>query len=63
MIELLITLIVYCLILAIAYWIITQIPVPAPFTWIINVIFGIIALFLVLSLFSGHGPVFHLPAL
>lgn len=51
--SLLITLIVYLLIIAILYWIVTRIPVPAPFTWIRDVIFGIVALLLVLSLFGG----------
>lgn len=53
MLSLLISLLIICLILAICYWILSMIPVPPPFVWIVRVIFAIIALLLVLSLLWG----------
>lgn len=53
MITLLISLLVLCLIFAIAWWILNMIPVPAQFKWIVQVIFAIIFLIALVSLLTG----------
>jgi hypothetical protein len=57
MIQLLIWLIVLCVVVGIAYWIISQIPLPAPMNMVVRVLFGIIVLVCVLY-FAGSviGP-------
>lgn len=42
LISLLITLIIVGLILAIVWWAISQIPLPAPFNWIVRAVFALI---------------------
>lgn len=61
MVGLLIGLIVLCLVLGIAYWIVGQIPLPQPFRWIVLVVFGLIALLLVLNYMPAlpHGRYLH----
>ena len=49
MISLLIGLIILCLVVAVAWWIIRQIPIPAQFRWIVYVVFGLIVLLAVLN--------------
>lgn len=49
MISLLIGLIVLCLVVGIAWWIINQIPIPQPMRWVVTVVFGLIVLLIVLN--------------
>lgn len=49
MISLLIGLIVLCLVVGIAFWIIQQIPLPQPMRWIVYVVFGLICLLAVFN--------------
>jgi hypothetical protein len=48
-ISLLIGLIVLCLVVGIAWWIVGQIPIPQPMRWVVTVVFGLIVLLLVLN--------------
>lgn len=49
MLSLLIGLIILCLIVAIAWWIIQQIPIPPPLRWVVYVVFGLVVLLIVLN--------------
>ena len=60
MISLLVTLIIVCLILAIAWWVIGKLPIPEPFNWVVLVIFALIAILALLSLLPIGGTL-HLP--
>ena len=51
----LITLLVYLCILAIVWWVITQIPLPPPFRIVATVILAIIAIIMLLNLVDGGG--------
>jgi hypothetical protein len=48
MIGFLLALIVLCLILGVAWWVISMIPLPAPLNWVVRVIFGIVVLIILL---------------
>lgn len=56
MIELLISLLIWGLVLAILWWAIAQIPVPAPFSWVIRVVFALIVVIILLNLLGVVGP-------
>ncbi len=51
--ELLITLLVLLVVIAIVWWIFQQIPLPAPFRWIGAVVIGIVAIVVLLRLMPG----------
>lgn len=53
MLALLINLIVILLVLGVVWWIITLLPLPAPFPLIIQVVFVLIALIVVVDLLLG----------
>lgn len=53
-IDLLIALLIWGLILAIIWWGITQVPVPAPFSWVIRVVFAIVVVVVLLNLLSPY---------
>jgi len=53
MLGLLISLIIIVLVLGVAWWIISLIPLPSPFHLIIQVVFVIIALIVVVDLLLG----------
>jgi hypothetical protein len=55
MASLLITLVVWCLILAIAWWVVSKLPIPEPFNWVVIVIFGLVAILMLLSLLPIGG--------
>lgn len=55
MLELLITLLVVGLILAIIWWAISQIPLPAPFSWVVRVVFALIVAIILIDLLLGGG--------
>jgi uncharacterized membrane protein YwzB len=48
MVELLVLLVVALLAVAIVWWVIQKIPLPAPFTWIGAAVIGLVALLLLL---------------
>lgn len=50
MVSLLVTLVIICLIMAIAWWVISKVPIPEPFNWVVLVIFALIAIVMLLSL-------------
>ena len=60
MISLLITLLIVLLIASVVWWIISQLPLPAPFAMIVRVVFALILLIWLISMllpYSGvHGP-------
>lgn len=56
MLALLITLVIYGLILAIIWWAISQVPAPAPFSWVIRVVFALIVVIVLLNLLTGTIP-------
>lgn len=63
MLSLLIWLIIVCAVLGIAWWIISQIPMPAPMNIVVRVVFGLIVLVLLLYLANsviGHPHMGHL---
>ena len=53
MLSLLISLLILCLILGIVWWILSMIPIPPPFVWVVRVVFAIICLIALISLFTG----------
>jgi hypothetical protein len=53
MIGLLINLIIPVLVLGVAWWIITLLPLPAPFPLIVRVVFVLIALIVVIDVLLG----------
>lgn len=57
MIELLIGLIVLCLVVGIAFWVLQQIPLPPPMRWVAYAVLGLILLLIVLNFLpSGAIP-------
>lgn len=56
MLALLVTLIIWGLILAIVWWAISQIPVPAPFSWVIRVVFALIVVIILIQILMGGIP-------
>ena len=61
MLSLFVWLIVICLVIAVAYWIIQQIPLPAPMNMIVRVLFGLVCLVVLLYFVTGAlgPPNFH----
>jgi hypothetical protein len=53
MISLLISLLILLVIFALIWWIISLIPIPPPFTWVVQVIFAIFLLIALVSLLTG----------
>ncbi len=54
MLSLLISLLILLVIFSVIWWILTMIPVPPPFVWIVRVIFAIIFLICLISLLTGN---------
>ena len=62
--DLILTFIFWLIVFAILWWIVSAIPKPPGFpVWIIQVVFGLLALVLIFDLFAGGGHVYtiHLP--
>ena len=60
MISLLVTLLVVCLVLSIAWWALSQIPLPQPFRAVVVVILALIAIIVLLGLLPiGGGSLGH----
>jgi hypothetical protein len=55
--NLILTLVVLAVVLGIAWWIVSRIPGVGG-SWIVQVIFGLVALLVVLGLFTGGFPAF-----
>lgn len=53
MLSLLISLLIVLLVLAICWWIVSIVPIPPEFVWIVRVIFAIVCLIVVISLLFG----------
>jgi hypothetical protein len=53
MLSLLVSLLVLLVIFAIVWWILSMIPVPAQFAWIVRVVFAIIFLIAMIELLTG----------
>lgn len=53
MLGLLISLLILLAIFAVIWWILSMIPVPAPFVWIVRVIFAIIFLIALIEVLNG----------
>lgn len=61
MLSMLIWLIVICAVIGVAWWIVTQIPLPAPMNIVVRVVFGLIVLVALLYFVGGAlgPPSFH----
>lgn len=57
MISLLVTLLIICLVFAIFWWILSMIPVPPQFKWVVQVVAAIVLLIFVIEVLTG-GVVF-----
>ena len=53
MLSLLVSLLILLVIFAVVWWILSMIPIPAPFVWIVRVIFAIIFLICLIELLLG----------
>jgi hypothetical protein len=53
MLSLLVSILVLCVILAIFWWILSMIPIPAEFAWVVRVLVAIIFLIALISLLGG----------
>ena len=53
MLELLVYFLIVLVIFAIVWWILSMIPIPPQFKWVVNVILGIIFLIIVISMLTG----------
>jgi len=55
MLSLLLTLLFWCAVIAVVWFIFQKIPVPDPFRWIGYVVIGVIALYVLFGIFGGGG--------
>lgn len=58
MLGLLVSLLILLVIFAIVWWIITMIPIPPDFVWIVRVIMAVIFLICLIALLTGNFPVY-----
>ncbi len=63
MVSLLVSILILCLILAIFWWILSMVPIPAEFQWIVRVVVAIIFLIALISMLNGGFVLFHGPYL
>lgn len=56
MIETLISLIIVCIVFGLIYYLVTLLPIPAPFKRIIDIAFILIAILLLLGYLGGYVP-------
>lgn len=62
MLSLLVSLLIILVIFAIVWWILSMIPVPAEFVWVVRVVFAIIFLICIIALLTGNFPLtYHYP--
>lgn len=57
MLSVLVSLVILLVVLAVFWWILQQIPIPADFKWVVNVVVGIIFLICMIALLTGNFPV------
>ena len=55
MLNLLVTLVIYGLVLAIIWWAIQQVPMPEPFSWVVKVVFALVVVIILLGLLGVGG--------
>lgn len=53
LVSLLITILIIALVFGLIWWVLGQMPIPEPFRMVVNVIIGLIAVILLLSLLFG----------
>jgi len=58
--NLILTLVVVVLIFGIAWWAISQIPLPQPGPMVVRVVFALIAIMLLIGMFTGGVPLLNL---
>ena len=58
MLSLLVSLLILLVIFAVIWWILSMIPVPPPFVWIVRVVFAIIFLICLIALLTGNLPIY-----
>lgn len=63
MIDILISLIIFCIITGLLYYLVMLLPLPAPFKTVIQVAFILIAIVILLSYLGGYLPYSHHEAL
>ena len=61
MINLLVTLLFLIIILGVIYWILTIIPLPAPFMKIAQIVMAVIVLLFLIGIFTGSVPTVRFP--
>lgn len=60
LLDLLITLVLYGLILAVIWWALSQVPAPEPFSWVIRAVFALVVVVVLIQLVTGAIPAIHL---
>jgi hypothetical protein len=60
MLSLLVTVIVLGVVFYLLYWLVSQIPLPAPFAVVAKVLLGLFAVLILLGLLFGWAPFPHL---
>jgi hypothetical protein len=59
MLSMLIGVIILALIFALAYWVISILPLPAPFPLVLNVVLALMAILVLIGLLTGDIGNFH----
>jgi len=63
MLSLLVSLLILLVIFAVVWWILSMIPIPPPFVWVVRVIFAIIFLICFIELLTGGFAFGHIGVL
>lgn len=53
LVSLLVTILILALIFSLVWWVLGQMPIPAPFRMVVNAILGLIAIIVLLSMLFG----------
>jgi nucleoside recognition membrane protein YjiH len=53
MLPLLINILILCIIVGVAWWVLTQIPLPEPFAWIVRIVVVVIACIALIYMLQG----------
>lgn len=53
MLALLINILILCIIVGVVWWVLTQIPLPEPFSWIVRVVVVVIACIALIYMLQG----------
>lgn len=54
MLSLLLSLLILCLIFGVIWWVLSMIPIPPQFAWIVRVIFAVIFLIVLIEFLMGN---------